>query len=196
MIFYLNTADSGYSYHACEYSTYLVKVQYENEFCSPWRENPKVLQRTPSKKISCGAKLQEIFKYSVHRFLGFYQIHIQPFSLRPSTAYIGGDPCFDLFHSLDSKQNIPQTLFCQIREKSAISLARKISVFERHVEAAAGQQEFQEFLDDAANIRLLQMKQRCTCPNPVKSFLRHIICKSAADTRPSGERLNCLAHLL
>lgn len=34
MIFYLNTADSGYSYHVCEYSTYLVKVQYENEICS------------------------------------------------------------------------------------------------------------------------------------------------------------------
>ena len=39
MIFYLNTSDIGYSYHACEYSTYLVKVQYENEFCSPYPEN-------------------------------------------------------------------------------------------------------------------------------------------------------------
>ena len=34
MIFYLNTVDSGYPYHVCEYSTYIVKIQSENEICS------------------------------------------------------------------------------------------------------------------------------------------------------------------
>ena len=56
MIFYLNTADIGYSYHVCEYSTYLVKVQYENEICSCLEKDSLFSGRLPRNRYIPSAR--------------------------------------------------------------------------------------------------------------------------------------------